>query len=319
MWRIITKNKDGQCYCKIAWKFGNTATLMSPKNYFAVFCIEFFPKLNFKILSQMLCKWNAFYIYIALCTFSVYMTKWFWINLTHRIYRLSIKASFHFFIEQFQSCDDRYLSQVKVTDSVKRSPVTGRHLLTGQIFPPFTGLTCHRTHLSQVATCWQVKFFHLLQVWPVTELTCRRPPPVDRSNFFTCHRSELSQVRPATGRNLLTGRKNLPVTDFTCHLSQVTFTIKIFFLLWSIKISYKILQFFFLPKVTGSNLTAGHFLFCIFKILSHTFLIIYYILCFNFPFPYFPFSFSKLLAVFYIFNMHFSYKFNYFCHILYTF
>mgnify|MGYP003483517476 CR=1 FL=1 len=115
------------------------------------------------------------------------------------------------------------------SDLSKVLPVTGRYLFTGQIFSPVTGLTCQRFCLSQVVTCSQVNFFRLSQVWPVKGSTCHRSLPVHRSIFSTCHSSDLSQASPVTGRHLLTGRKNLPVTGWpvTCHLSPLT--IEIFF------------------------------------------------------------------------------------------
>ena len=141
------------------------------------------------------------------------------LNLTMTIVKIFVNNEI---VKFNQSCD---LSQVNKNSP----PVTGRYLFTGQFFSPVTGLTCQRFYLSQVVTCSQVNFFRLSQVWPVKGSTCHRSLPVHRSIFSTCHSSDLSQASPVTGRHLLTGRKNLPVTGWpvTCHLSPLT--IEIFF------------------------------------------------------------------------------------------
>ena len=54
-----------------------------------------------------------------------------------------------------QSCDDRYLSQAQVTGPVKRSPVTGRHLLTGHLLTCDCSWTALCGIKKSLGCCWK--------------------------------------------------------------------------------------------------------------------------------------------------------------------
>jgi len=115
---------------------------------------------------------------------------------------------------------------------------------------------CHRllstSHLSQIIFCRQTDFCHLSQIWSVTDLICHRSFSFDRQISVICHRSHLSQIIFCRQTDFFHLSQISSVKDyFLSQISPVTDDRSPVwcFLLWSIKISYKIhAKFFFLSK-----------------------------------------------------------------------